>query len=204
MRTKTLSFTISLVAVWAISAVAQIVEPPAENGADQAPYIRAALPLDEPRHLCIDIPGHGERVDTTGDVTVHTCKDGMWNLDQRFEWIADGTRLRMPQYQLCLSADPSSGSALKLADCGAGNTNWISEHSRIKHGSDASLCVTIADEMSQLTPGGKRFPFRARARSISLEPCAPDAIERQLWSVTQPLDLEEILMPPAGSLPVEN
>ncbi len=186
-------------------AAAQPVEPPAENGAGTAPYIRSALPLDEPRHLCIDIPGHGDRVNLEAEFTVHTCKDGMWNLDQRFVWTAGDSALEMPQYGKCLAAkEAAAGAALVLADCGSANAKLVAENSRLKLSSDTSLCVTIADGKSELTPGGKRFPQRYRARALSVEPCADEALERQLWSVTMPLDLDASLLPPSGSLPVEN
>lgn len=186
------------------SAAGQMVDPDPINGADQARYIRAALPLDEPRHLCIDLPGHGEASDPTQPFTVHTCKDGMWNYDQRFEWINDGMGLQMPQYELCLAAETASaGANLVLVECGAELAHWVSSAARLTLAADPSLCITIADEVSELTPGGRRFPQRYRARSVAMDTCSADAIERQLWSVTQPLDLTEPLLPPAGSLPVE-
>lgn len=59
-------------------------EPVPINRADQTPYIRFALPLDEPRHLCIDLPGHGTNANPVTPFSVHTCKDDMWNYDERF------------------------------------------------------------------------------------------------------------------------
>ena len=198
-----LGFAAALLLV-GIGAQAQPVEPPAMNNADAAPYIRSALPLDEPRHLCIDLPGHGDRVDLAAAFTVHTCKDGMWNLDQRFAWSEDGGALIMPQYDMCLAAAaPASGSPLTLAGCGTEETKWLWQNARLKPAEAPDLCVTIAEGRSELTPGGKRFPQRYRARDVALMPCDDAAIERQIWSVTQPLDLETTLLPPAGSLPIE-
>lgn len=188
----------------ASGAHAQIVEPDPINGAGTAPYIRSALPLDEPRHLCIDVPGHGDRVDLGGEVTVHTCKDGMWNLDQRFQWARDGSALEMPQYAQCLVASAAEpGRPLLIGDCGSDLAAWDLAQSRLVLSADPTLCVTIADGMSELTPGGRRFPERYRARALALELCSDEAMERQLWSVTQPLELPAALLPPSGSLPFE-
>lgn len=193
-----------LTAMLSHGAIAQPVEPAAVNGADAATYIRSALPLDEPRHLCIDPPGHGETVNLEADITVHTCKDGMWNLDQRFQWSADGTELEMPQYGTCLVArEMAEGASLSAAECGTAEAKWVNAQSRLKPASDTSLCITIAEGTSELTPGGKKFPQRYRARALSLEACDDAALERQLWAITQPLALDAALLPPSGSLPVE-
>ena len=48
-------------------------------------FIKAFYPLDEPRFHCIDIPGHRDRVRTTAALVVHTCKEGIWNLDGQFD-----------------------------------------------------------------------------------------------------------------------
>lgn len=183
---------------------AQSVEPDPIDNADTAPYIRSALPLDEPRHLCIDLPGHGANADPHGPFTVHTCKDGMWNYDERFRWTEDGTGLRMPQYGKCLAAaEPRTDADIVLAECGSVNAQFVSQNARLKLLVAPSFCVTIANVRSELTPGGKKFPERFRSRPLSLEPCSDSAMERQLWTVTQPLDLERALLPPEGSLSVK-
>ncbi|WP_162143770.1 ricin-type beta-trefoil lectin domain protein [Hellea balneolensis] len=185
------------------AAHAQSAEPNPKDQADQAPYIRSALPLDEPRHLCIDLPGHGASANPNGSFSVHTCKDGMWNYDQRFRWTKDGSSLRMPQYGKCLAvSEAKAGANIVLAACGSENAKFISENARLKLQANPLFCLTIANVRSELTPGGKRFPERYRSRPLSLELCSQTAIERQLWSVTQPLDLKTALLPPKGSLSV--
>ncbi|MEM7470599.1 MAG: hypothetical protein AAF340_04545 [Pseudomonadota bacterium] len=202
-----LLFTLGCLGISALMAqlaIAQPTEPDPINQADEAPYIRSALPLDEPRHLCIDLPGHGSMTNPDAPFSVHTCKDGMWNYDERFRWTADDAGLEMPQYENCLAAEAASaGASVILAECGSATAKILFENARLKLSADPTLCVTIADGRSELTPGGKRFPQRYRSRSLSFEPCSDAAIERQLWSITQPLDLETTLMPPAGSLPVD-
>lgn len=109
----------------------------------------------------------------------------------------------MPQYGKCLAAaEASAGADVVLADCGSPNAQILSVNARLTLKSDTTLCITIPDVTSELTPGGKRFPERFRSRPLSLELCSDAAMERQLWSVTQQLDLEKALLPPAGSLPV--
>ncbi len=205
MRPASVLSIVATSIVWAGFGIAQPTEPDPINNADQAPYIRSALPLDEPRHLCIDLPGHGSSVETNAPFSVHTCKDGMWNLDERFRWTADETGLEMPQYELCLAAESATaGASVVLAACGSDTALIVYENARLKLSADPSLCITMADRRSELTAGGKRFPQRYRARPISFEVCSDAAIERQLWSITQPLDLETTLLPPAGSLPVDD
>ena len=72
-------------------------------------FIKAFYPLDEPRFHCIDIPGHRDRVRTTAALVVHTCKEGIWNLDGQFDPAAVGKgMLRMPEYGLCVAAAAAS------------------------------------------------------------------------------------------------
>ena len=112
--TITTILTLGTVAVAALSA--QRVQPAPLNDADKAAYIKAALPLDEPRHLCIDVPGHGAAANPERPLGVHTCKDGMWNLDQRFRWHGDGgSLLLMPHYDLCLAARAGSAGERRLS-----------------------------------------------------------------------------------------
>ena len=184
-----------------MTAFAQQAEPAPVNNADKAPYIKAALPLDEPRHLCIDLPGHGAAANPDRPLGVHTCKDGMWNLDERFRWHGvDGDLLMMPQYNRCLAAsDGSAGAELVLSECASSAlTVWQHTNSKLRLGSQPSLCVTIGSEPSELTPGGRRFPTRYVSRSLTLQNCSKDASYRQLFVITQPLDIPEPLLPPGA------
>ena len=181
------------------TAFAQRVEPAPVNDAEKAPYIKAALPLDEPRHLCIDLPGHGAAASPDRPFGVHTCKDGMWNLDERFRWHGvDQNLLLMPQYNRCLAAsDGSAGAELVLADCAPSALNvWQYTKAKLRLDSQSGLCITIGPEPSELTAGGRRFPTRYVSRSLSLDTCSKDASYRQLFTITQPLDIPEPLLPP--------
>ena len=52
-------------------------QPVGDAGTTRGEFLRAIAPLDEPRGLCIDIPGHRDRVRVQAPLVVHTCK---WNI----------------------------------------------------------------------------------------------------------------------------
>ena len=169
-----------------------------ENGV----FLKSALPLDEPRHLCVDIPGHKDRVKVNGNMMVHSCKEGMWNLDERFEKSSiNSNKLRMPHYDKCLAAEKAEeGSKLILRECISGElTNWKMVEARLTLLDHQHLCLTIGSEPSRLTRGGKRLPTRAKARSLSMRTCSDLSIERQLWTLADPLTVTKPLLPPKGN-----
>lgn len=184
------------------TAEAQRQPPPKPvNNADKGVYLKAALPLDEPRHLCMDIPGHGARVNVARDMTVHSCKEGIWNLDERFErGTITRNELKMPQYSLCLAARAATaGAKLGLVECGSTPlAKWDYNEARLTLQGHPDLCITIGPEASELTPGGRRLPSRNMARSVGLDRCSDGAIERQLWTFAEPLPISKPLMPPKG------
>lgn len=183
-------------------ADAQRTPPPKPvNGAEKGVYLKAALPLDEPRHLCVDIPGHGARVNVKRDLTVHSCKEGIWNLDERFVKAAVADKeLKMPQYDLCVGArEAKPGAKVGLTTCGSSNlAKWDYKEARLTLVGHPALCLTIGPEPSELTPGGRRLPSRNKARSLALDTCSEEAIERQLWTFADPLNITRPLMPPKG------
>lgn len=188
-------------ALSAFEVAAQPTGPEPINGADEAHFLRAALPLDEPRHLCVDTRGFGDTPKTDESLWVQTCKDGMWNLDMRWSWSAAGTELIMPQYGICLAAlDPVAGSEIWLEPCGTAEVKWVFEGARLKYGPDTSLCLTIVEGRSEMTPGGARFPPKYRWRGLTLAACSDEAVERQIWTMSDPIDVSAPLLPPNGSL----
>lgn len=185
----------------AFASTAQPTGPAPINGADQAYFLKAALPLDEPRHLCVDTRGFGDTPKTDESLWVHTCKDGMWNLDMRWSWSAAGTELIMPQYGICLAAlEPVEGTEIWLKPCGTKAAKWVWQDSRLRYGPDVSLCLTIVAGRSEMTPGGAKFPPKYRWRDLSLEACSDDAIERQIWTMSHPIAVNQPILPPEGSL----
>ena len=161
-------------------------------------FIKAFYPLDEPRFHCIDIPGHRDRVRTTAALSVHTCKEGIWNLDEHFDpaAVAKGM-LRMPEYDLCVAAaSAENGAKLTLKKCdGSPLQNWRFSNYRLSLKAHPGKCITIGPEPSRLTRGGRRLPSRHMARSLALETCAEDALERQLWRLERPMKRTGSIMP---------
>ncbi|WP_420863222.1 hypothetical protein [Algirhabdus cladophorae] len=201
MRHQTLLAVLFTAVSSASMAFAQPTGPAPVNGADEAYFLRVGLPLDEPRHLCVDTRGFGDTPKTDESLWVHTCKDGMWNLDMRFESSAAGTEIIMPQYGMCMAAlEPKAGTEIWLQACGTDAAKWVWDNARLTYGLDPSLCLTIVEGRSEMTPGGAQFPPKYRWRGLSLEACSDEAIERQLWALTEPLDVAAPILPPVGSL----
>ncbi len=201
MKTKFALAIIGIALNFVSTVYAQPTGPDPINGADKALFLRAALPLDEPRHLCVDTRGFGDTPKIDESLWVHTCKDGMWNLDMRFAWSAAGTELIMPQYGICLAAlNPKEGAEITLEACDTEHVKWIRDNARLKPGQNPTLCLTIVEGRSEMTLGGSNFPPKYRWRGLSLEPCSLKAIERQLWTMSQPIEVEQPILPPSGSL----
>ncbi|MDE0333013.1 MAG: ricin-type beta-trefoil lectin domain protein [Nitrospinae bacterium] len=161
-------------------------------------FIKAFYPLDEPRFHCIDIPGHRDRVRTSAALSVHTCKEGIWNLDEHFDPAAvKKGMLRMPEYGLCVAAaSAADGAKLMLKKCdGTALQDWRFENYRLSLKAHPEKCITIGPEPSRLTRGGRRLPSRHMARSLALGACSEDALERQLWRLEKPMKRTGSIMP---------
>lgn len=174
------------------------VSPTAEAVKEGVVFVKAFYPLDEPRFHCVDVPGHRSRVNTEAALVVHTCKEGIWNLDERFDpaAVARGA-LRMPEYGLCAAADSAAeGAKLRLRRCdGSALQKWRFANYRLRLERHPDKCLTIGPEPSRLTPGGRRLPSRHLARSLSLAACSEEALERQLWRLERPMDRQGSIMP---------
>lgn len=161
-------------------------------------FLKAFYPLDEPRFHCVDIPGHRSRVNTAAFLVVHTCKEGIWNLDELFDLpdISKG-QLRMPEYDLCVSANsPTNGARLMLDKCDNSELQsweYMNYRLRLKH--YPKKCLTIGPETSQLTRGGRKNITRNRSRSLMLLTCSEEAFERQLWRMEPPLKRSTPILP---------
>ncbi len=172
--------------------VAQI--PPATD----AVFLKAFYPLDEPRFHCVDIPGHRDSVDVTRPLSVHTCKEGIWHKDALFDSaLVPGGALRMPEYNLCLqAASAGAGARLILQPCSSSPLqNWHYANFRLVLKAYPDKCLTIGEEPSSLTPGGKRLPSKHMARSLSLSPCSEAAFQRQMWRFEKPQKRSGSILP---------
>lgn len=182
-RTLAIAGVMAVVASFSGTALAQ------SKSTGQEVFILSAAPLDEPRGLCLDIPGHRDRVDVGRNLVVHTCKRDVWNLDERFAAAAfDRGLLRMPAYDLCAVArGDRSGDAVRLVSCdGTAAQRWIFSETRLMPVANPDLCLTIGPGPSELTPGGRRLPSRHVARSMALAECSDGAVDRQSWKLEVP------------------
>lgn len=160
----------------------------AQDNTDEV-FLKAFYPLDEPRFHCVDIPGHKERVNVERPLSVHTCKEGIWHRDEIFDLsaVANG-QLRMPEYDRCLEAESSDPTAkIVLKSCSKSELGtWVYDNYRMKLSAHPDKCLTIGSEASELTPGGRRLPSKHTARSLALEVCDDQTLERQLWRFEKP------------------
>ncbi len=98
-------------------------------------FLKAFYALDEPRFLCVDIPGHRARVNVARALSVHTCKEGIWHKDELFDRAAlSKNQLRMPEYGLCAAAESAAeGAKLYLRECGgSARQTWKYENYRLR------------------------------------------------------------------------
>lgn len=162
---------------------------PAIAAESETVFVRLIAALDEPRGLCLDIPGHRDRVNVKRPLVLHTCKWSIWNNDERFDRPAlSRGELRMGAYNLCLGADNlRDGGKLVLGDCAATGANrWNFSDHRISPAGQPGLCITAGAEPSKLTPGGQRLPSRHVARSVGLASCTSESADRQRWRLADP------------------
>ena len=163
-------------------------------------FLKALDLLDDVRGFCVDLPGHLQGVDLSADVVVHTCKDGFWNYDERFDeaaFVSTGM-LRMPAFNRCLASDDlASGAALHLRTCTPGDKrqSWTLSQGRLKLRSTPDLCLTIGAAPSEVSRGTRNHPVRHLVRPLTLESCAPDAAARQGWRFTPPAAIPGIRYP---------
>lgn len=170
----------------------------AEAAKENVVFLKAFYPLDEPRFHCVDVPGHRSRVNVAAPLVAHTCKEGIWNLDELFDLDAALLGiLRMPEYGLCVAAESvSEGAKLRLRKCdGSALQRWRFSNYRVGLLAHPHTCLTIGPEPSRLTRGGRRLPSRHLARSLALAACSEEAFERQLWRLERPMERQGPVMP---------
>jgi len=151
-------------------------------------FIRTAYALDEGRGYCIDVAGSGGNARVDEPLRAHTCKYGAESGDQIFERSPDGLHIELPEYDRCLAAASlEPGADLFARACGEADTQlWHFEWDRLRPAARTDLCVTLA--------GGAGAPAMTpvliapvfRRRSVTLERCRDDALERQSLRIGPP------------------
>ena len=148
-------------------------------------FLRVIAPHDEPSGYCLDIRGHRNGVRLQSPLQVHTCKNGMWNLDGIFETgaLVERGALHMPHFDLCVeAATASTGADLMLASCGEkGLQEWRQlQTGEIVLASNPELCITMKDGPGQ--SAGIRFV----RNDVALDRCTQAATGRQRWTFKAP------------------
>ena len=170
-------------------------------------FIRSVEDLDDPSGYCLDIPGFGARLQKDAPINTHTCKYNRigFNVDELFE-MTPLNYLRMPEYDLCLSAATrDAGAPVHTIDCALDAVHAWRMHAdgRLTPADAPGLCVTqssdrvfVNSSVGNLTPNS--------TRSISLEKCANELTYRQSWRWSESDELETLTantlragMPPA-------
>ncbi len=164
-------------------------ETPAAVMPDLAPapvgLIQLLDPLDEPEFYCVDVPGFGSSLNLQGALTAHTCKPGADDEMFQFDSPSPG-QIQMPAYDLCMEAGaPEPGADLILAGCSDAALQKFGFNERgqiqLKYGTDAALCLTVADEPGEPTGG----PSHLR-RDLTLETCDLADEARTVWTAGSP------------------
>ncbi len=154
-------------------------------------FIKLIDLLDDKRGFCVDIPGHLQGVQLDMALVVHTCKDGFWNYDERFDEAVlktDG-QLKMPAFDRCLSADRAeSGAPLHLTECDKENPHqgWMDVDGQLRLTAHPELCLTVANTPSEVSRGTRNHPVRHLVRPITLTTCSPELAKLQNWAFTAP------------------
>ena len=152
---------------------------------DQGVFLRVIAPLDEARGYCLDIPGHMASVQLESPLHMHTCKDGIWNQDGRFDVVAlrNGV-LRMPHYNLCLQAENTSiGARLILAKCTESELqSWnLQDSGEIALEAFPQMCITVEKGLGR-DAGGPQYLMKG----AGIVTCAQQASDRQRWTTVIP------------------
>ncbi|WP_372882323.1 RICIN domain-containing protein [Psychromonas sp.] len=129
--------------------------------------LKLADQLDEPEFYCLDVAGWGDHLKIDDPVQVHTCKPD--SPDQEF--VVEGSTLKMPEYNRCLTVSASGnmalpGSALMLRECDGGtmqNLKILSSGQIMLNNSN--LCLAAGS--TSLEASGPSHMWRV----ASLQPC---------------------------------
>ena len=192
-RQRYLRLVYRLAIIVVLGALPAHAQPMFEGAPDpkRGVFIKLIDLLDDKRGFCVDIPGHLQGVRLEMALVVHTCKDGFWNYDERFDKAvlqADGL-LKMPTFDRCLTADRAeSGAPLHLTGCEKANPrqSWMHVEGQLRLTAHSKLCLTVADTPSEVSRGTRNHPVRHLVRPIMLATCSPELAKLQNWVFTAP------------------
>ena len=150
-------------------------------GSAQGQFLRSMYDLADPRGYCLDIPGFGPRMQLDAPIYTHSCKYGLpgFDVDEIFE-LTD-QKLRLVNYDRCLSADSmAAGADVNSIDCESAHDWEIHSDGRVTPSSSTAFCLTLSAERVFVNSGiGTVPPYSSRP--VTLEPCTGEASYRQRW-----------------------
>ncbi len=146
--------------------------------------LRSVYDLGDPSGYCLDIPGFGPRMKKDAPINTHTCKYDRpgFSIDEEFD-VTDSQQLRLPQYNLCLSAGSfESGSDVFTIDCGLQSAHaWtVHDSGRVTPMGNNELCLTLSGDREFVNSSvGNLVPNSTR--QVTLEDCAKGRENFQSW-----------------------
>jgi len=149
-----------------------------------AKFLRSEYELGDPNGYCLDIPGFGPRMRKDAPINTHTCKYNRpgFSVDEEFE-VTESQQLRMPEYDLCLSAGSfEAGADVFTIDCAKDNAHaWtIQANGNVSPTDAMELCLTLGEEKAYVNTSPANL-IPNSTRSISLQGCAEDLEQFQAW-----------------------
>lgn len=185
-----------------MTAKAIVAQATFDGGPDprRGVFIKLIDLLDDKRGFCVDIPGHLQGVNLAAALVVHTCKDGFWNYDERFDEavLKETGQLKMPAFDRCLTAErAASASGLRLMACDKANPRqgWRHVDGQLRLAAHPTLCLTVADTPSEVSRGTRNHPVRHLVRPLSLASCSPQRAGLQHWAFIPPSDIPGVRFP---------
>jgi len=163
-------------------------------------FLRSAYELGDPNGYCLDIPGFGPRLQKDAPINAHTCKYNRpgFSVDEEFE-VTDSRQLRMPEYDLCLSAGSlEAGADVFTIDCAKDNAHaWaIQTNGNVSPVDSPGLCLTLGEEKVYVNSSPANL-IPNSTRAISMQTCDADREQNQSWKWS---DLSEQDTPTANTL----
>ncbi len=151
-------------------------------------FIRTVYGLDDERGYCIDVPGFGTGARIDEPLQVHTCKYGQASGDQLFDRTANGESITLPEYGRCLEAESlEPGASLLARECALTDAqSWELDWNQLRPAARPDLCVSLAAGPG--SPAGTPILLSPvyRSRTLALEACSDDALERQSLRIGPP------------------
>lgn len=153
--------------------------------AQERKFLRTVSNLGDPSGYCLDIPGFGPRMQKDAPITTHTCKYNRpgFSIDEEFV-LTDVNQLRMPEFDLCLSAESREpGARVYTIDCADDAAHgWVVQDSgRVTPLDARDLCLTLSAEAVYVNTAPGNITANS-SRDVSMQACsASTMLEFQQW-----------------------